>query len=84
MNKLIEAFIQLNNDLNEVFTLNNLKFLLLSMIFSQINVLNLNLYILVDHIQDRLNEINVKVVKRWHHTNSIAIVSYISNTPPNL
>ena len=23
------------------------------------------------------------IVKRWHHTNSIAIVSYISNTPPN-
>jgi len=23
------------------------------------------------------------LVKRWHHTNSIAIVGYISNTPPN-
>jgi len=22
-------------------------------------------------------------VKRWHHTNSTAIVGYISNTPPN-
>jgi len=25
-----------------------------------------------------------KTVKRWHHTNSTAIVGYISNTPPNL
>ncbi len=34
INKLIEASIQSNNDLSEVFTLNDLKFLLLSMIFS--------------------------------------------------
>jgi len=33
MNKLTEASIQLNNDLNEVFTLNDLEFLLLSIIF---------------------------------------------------
>ncbi len=33
MNKSTEASIQLNNDLNEVFTLNNLEFLLLSIIF---------------------------------------------------
>jgi len=62
MNKLTEASIQLNNDLSEAFTLNDLKFLLLSMIFSQINVLNLNAYILADCIQDRLNEINMKVL----------------------
>ena len=62
VNKLTEAFIQLNNDLSEVFTLNDLKFLLLSMIFSQINALNLNAYILAGCIQDRLNEINVKVL----------------------
>jgi len=34
VNKLTEAFIQLNNDLSEVFTLNDSEFLLLSMIFS--------------------------------------------------
>ena len=34
INKLTEAFIQLNNDLSEAFTLNDLKFLLLSIIFS--------------------------------------------------
>ncbi len=34
INKLIKASIQLNNDLSEAFTLNNLKFLLLSIIFS--------------------------------------------------
>ncbi len=34
INKLIEAFIQLNNDLSEAFTLNDSKFLLLSIIFS--------------------------------------------------
>jgi len=50
MNKLTETSIQLNNDLSEAFTLNNLKFLLLSIIFSQINVLNLNIYILADCI----------------------------------
>jgi len=33
MNKSTEASIQLNNDLNEVFTLNDLEFLLLSIIF---------------------------------------------------
>jgi len=32
------------------------------MIFNQINVLNLNTYILADHIQDRLNKINMKVL----------------------
>ncbi len=50
INKLIKASIQLNNDLSEAFTLNNLKFLLLSIIFSQINALNLNAYILTDCI----------------------------------
>ncbi len=34
INKLTEAFIQLNNDLSEAFTLNDLKLLLLSIIFS--------------------------------------------------
>jgi len=34
MNKLTEAFIQLNNDLSEAFTLNDLKLLLLSIIFN--------------------------------------------------
>jgi len=62
MNKLTEAFIQFNNDLNEASILNGLKLLLLSMIFSQINVLNLNAYILAGHIQGRLNKINVKVL----------------------
>jgi len=62
INKLTEASIQLNNDLSEAFILNNLKFLLLSIIFSQINALNLNLYILADCIQDRSNKINVKVL----------------------
>ncbi len=62
INKLTEASIQLNNDLSEAFTLNSLKFLLLSMIFSQINVLNLNAYIFADHIWDRLNKINMKVL----------------------
>ena len=62
MNKLTEASIQLNNDLNEVFTLNDLKFLLLNIIFSQINILNLNAYILADCIQGRLNKINMKVL----------------------
>ncbi len=62
INKLTEASIQLNNDLSEAFILNNLKFLLLSIIFSQINALNLNLYILTDCIQDRSNKINVKVL----------------------
>jgi len=62
INKLTEASIQLNNDLSEAFTLNDLKFLLLSIIFSQINILNLNAYILADCIQDRLNKINMKVL----------------------
>ena len=62
MNKLTEASIQLNNDLSKAFILNNLKFLLLSIIFNQINALNLNLYILVDCIQDRLNKINMKIL----------------------
>jgi len=62
INKLTEAFIQFNNDLSEASALNNLKFLLLSMIFSQINALNSNTYILADHIQDRLNKINMKVL----------------------
>jgi len=62
MNKLTEASIQSDNDLSKVFTLNGLKFLLLSMIFSQINILNLNAYILAGCIQDRLNKINVKVL----------------------
>jgi len=62
VNKLTEASIQLNNDLNEVFTLNDLKFLLLNIIFSQINILNLNAYILADCIQGRLNKINMKVL----------------------
>ncbi len=62
MNKLTEAFIQSNNNLSEALTLNDLKFLLLSIIFSQINTLNLNAYILADCIQDRLNKINVKVL----------------------
>ena len=34
INKLTEAFIQLNNDLSEAFTLNDLKLLLLSIIFN--------------------------------------------------
>jgi len=34
INKLTEAFIQLNNDLNEASALNDLKFLLLSIIFN--------------------------------------------------
>ncbi len=34
INKLTEASIQLNNDLSKAFTLNNLKFLLLSIIFN--------------------------------------------------
>jgi len=34
INKLTEASIQLNNDLSEAFTLNDLKFLLLNIIFS--------------------------------------------------
>ncbi len=62
MNKLTEASIQLNNDLSEAFTLNDLKFLLLSMISDQINILNLNTYILADCIQNELNKINVKVL----------------------
>ncbi len=62
VNKLTEAFIQFNNDLSETFTLNGLKFLLLSIISNQINALNLNTYILAGCIQDRLNKINVKVL----------------------
>jgi len=50
MNKLTEASIQLNNNLSEASALNDLKFLLLSIIFNQINVLNLNTYILADYI----------------------------------
>ena len=34
INKLTEASIQFNNDLSKAFTLNDLKLLLLSMIFS--------------------------------------------------
>ncbi len=34
MNKLIETSIQLNNDLDKVFTLNDLELLLLSIIFN--------------------------------------------------
>ncbi len=34
VNKLTEASIQFNNDLNKVFTLNNSELLLLSMIFN--------------------------------------------------
>ena len=34
MNKLIEAFIQLNNDLSKALTLNDLELLLLSIIFN--------------------------------------------------
>ncbi len=34
MNKLTKAFIQFNNDSDEVFILNDLKFLLLNIIFS--------------------------------------------------
>jgi len=62
VNKLTEASIQSNNDLSEAFTLNGLKLLLLSITFSQINVLNSNAYILAGHIQGRLNKINVKVL----------------------
>jgi len=62
VNKLTEASIQLNNDLSEAFTLNDSKFLLLSIIFSQINIFNSNAYILADCIQDRLNKINMKVL----------------------
>jgi len=62
MNKLTEAFIQLNNDLSEAFTLNGSEFLLLSITFSQINILNLNAYILAGHIQGELNKINMKVL----------------------
>jgi len=62
MNKLTEASIQFNNDLNEAFTLNDLKFLLLSIISDQINTLNLNAYILADCIQDELNKVNMKVL----------------------
>jgi len=50
INKLTEASIQFNNDLSEAFTLNDLKFLLLNIIFSQINAFNLNIYILLDCI----------------------------------
>ncbi len=50
INKLTEASIQFNNDLSEAFTLNDLKFLLLNIIFSQINAFNLNVYILLDCI----------------------------------
>jgi len=32
------------------------------MIFSQINVLNLNLYILMNHIQEKLNKMNTEVL----------------------
>jgi len=62
INKLTEASIQLNNDLSEAFILNDLKFLLLSMIFNQINILNLNAYILAGYIQGRLNKINIEVL----------------------
>ena len=62
MNKLTEASIQLNNDLGEAFTLNDLEFLLLSMIFSQINILDLNAYIFAGCIQGELNKINMKVL----------------------
>jgi len=62
MNKLTEASIQLNNNLSEASALNDLKFLLLSIIFNQINVLNLNTYILADYIWGRLNKINMKVL----------------------
>ena len=62
INKLTEAFIQFNNDLSEAFTLNDLKFLLLNIIFNQINILNSNAYILADCIQGRLNEINMKIL----------------------
>ncbi len=34
INKLTEASIQFNNDLSEAFTLNDLEFLLLSIIFN--------------------------------------------------
>jgi len=50
INKLTEASIQFNSDLSEAFTLNDLKFLLLNIIFSQINAFNLNVYILLDCI----------------------------------
>jgi len=62
IDKLTEASIQSNNDLSEALILNGLKLLLLSMIFSQINILNLNAYILADCIQGRLNKINMKVL----------------------
>ncbi len=62
MNKLTEASIQLNKNLSEALTLNDLKFLLLSIIFSQINILNSNAYILADCIQGRLNKINTEVL----------------------
>ncbi len=62
MNKLIEASIQFNNDLSKAFTLNDLKFLLLNIIFNKINILNLNAYILADCIWDELNKINMKVL----------------------
>ncbi len=62
MNKLTEASIQFNNDLSKALTLNDLKFLLLSIISNQINILNSNAYILAGHIQDRLNKINVEVL----------------------
>ncbi len=78
INKLTEASIQLNNDLSEAFTLNDLKFLLLSIIFSQINILNLNAYILADCIQDRLNKINMKVLVDLD-VNQIYIFSTVIN-----
>ena len=62
MNKLTEASIHFNNDLSKALTLNDLKFLLLSIISNQINILNSNAYILAGHIQDRLNKINVEVL----------------------
>ena len=62
INKLTEASIQLNNDLSEAFTLNDSEFLLLSIIFNLINVLNLNAYILADCIWGRLNKINIEVL----------------------
>jgi len=78
INKLTEASIQLNNDLSKAFTLNDLKFLLLSIIFSQINILNLNAYILADCIQDRLNKINMKVLVDLD-VNQIYIFSTVIN-----
>lgn len=62
VNKLSKISTTFNNDLSEISILNDLELLLLSIIFDQINALNLNLYTFLSHIQNKLNKINVKVL----------------------